>query len=81
MKYGYEAGGLCLPLGNYHNVSPDRRSLRAEYVDARDFENLVLLYRAVVERFPEYEKSSGAFRKRCEGLFRRNRDLLERDNS
>ena len=78
MEYGYEAGGLCLALGNYHNVAPNRRSLRAEYVDARDFERLVALYLAVVERFESYEKFDGAFRKRCEGLFRRNRDLLEK---
>jgi endoglucanase len=78
MAYGYEAGGLCLPLGNYHNVARDRRRLRAEYVDARDFENLVALYRVVVERFDDYEKDDGAFRKRCERLFRRNRDLLAR---
>jgi len=76
MEYGYEAGGVCFPLGNYHNVAPDRRSLRAEYVNARDFDNLVALFLAVVERFENYEKLGGGFRKRCEGLFARNRDLL-----
>jgi putative aminopeptidase FrvX len=81
MEYGYESGGLCLPLGNYHNVAPDRRTLRAEYVDINDFENLIALYRAVVERFEDYEKLGGAFRKHCEGLFRRNRDLLARSHA
>ena len=42
-EYGYRAGGLCLPLGNYHNVDWNRRKLRAEVIDWRDFESLVRL--------------------------------------
>ena len=41
--YGYDAGGLCLPLRNYHNVNWDKMKLAAEQVDTRDFESLVAL--------------------------------------
>lgn len=40
--FGYRAGGLCLPLGNYHNIGPKRRP-RAEYVSVNDLEQLVVL--------------------------------------
>jgi endoglucanase len=40
--FGYRAGGLCLPLGNYHNIGPGRRP-RAEYVSVNDLEQLVKL--------------------------------------
>jgi endoglucanase len=40
--FGYRAGGLCLPLGNYHNIGPSRRP-RAEYVSVSDLEQLVRL--------------------------------------
>ncbi|MBI4718032.1 MAG: hypothetical protein HY763_09530 [Planctomycetes bacterium] len=38
---GYEATGLCIALGNYHNVNARRRTLGPEYVDLRDFDNVV----------------------------------------
>jgi len=41
--YGYEAGGLCLPLGNYHNVDWDRMRLGPEYIHLDDFEAMVRL--------------------------------------
>lgn len=38
---GYEATGLCVALGNYHNVDVKRRRIAPEYIDLRDFENVV----------------------------------------
>jgi len=46
--YGYAVGGLCLPLGNYHNVDWDRMRLRAEVIDLRDYASLVRLLVALV---------------------------------
>ncbi|HUJ11737.1 MAG TPA: M28 family peptidase [Verrucomicrobiae bacterium] len=39
---GYRTGGLCLPLGNYHNIGKRRRP-QAEYVSIRDLEQLLNL--------------------------------------
>ena len=36
---GYKTGGLALPLGNYHNHGP--KGYAAEYVSAKDYENLL----------------------------------------
>lgn len=41
--FGYDAGGLCLPLGNYHNVNRARGTLGPEYIDVNDLEGLILL--------------------------------------
>ncbi|MFQ5591618.1 MAG: M20/M25/M40 family metallo-hydrolase [Phycisphaerae bacterium] len=38
---GFEATGLCLALGNYHNVNSKRKCLGSEYVDLNDFDNLI----------------------------------------
>jgi endoglucanase len=50
---GYRAGGLCLPLGNYHNIGRDGRP-RAEYVSVRDLMGLVELAVAVARDWKEF---------------------------
>jgi|SRR5579862_8115547 len=50
--FGYRAGGLCLPLGNYHNIGKDVRP-RAEYVSVRDLEQLVKLTVAAAAERPD----------------------------
>ncbi|HVM61592.1 MAG TPA: M20/M25/M40 family metallo-hydrolase [Verrucomicrobiae bacterium] len=49
--FGYRAGGLCLPLGNYHNIDPGLRP-RAEYVSVNDLEQLVRLTVAASKAWP-----------------------------
>ena len=39
---GYPAAGMCLPLGNYHNMGPGGK-IRPERIDLGDFESLVKL--------------------------------------
>ena len=34
--YGYNATGICLPLGNYHNMDEARGRLGPEFLDVRD---------------------------------------------
>lgn len=38
---GYETTGLCVALGNYHNVNAGRKTLGPEYIDLDDFDNVV----------------------------------------
>ncbi len=38
---GYEATGMCVALGNYHNVNKRRKTLGPEYIDLSDFKNTV----------------------------------------
>jgi putative aminopeptidase FrvX len=46
-SYGYETGGLCIPLGNYHNVDWEKRRLGAEFVSAADYVSMVKLLLAL----------------------------------
>ena len=40
--YGVRSGALCVALGNYHNLGPDRR-IEPEYVSVADVEGLYTL--------------------------------------
>jgi putative aminopeptidase FrvX len=45
-NWGYQAAGLCIPLGNYHNMGPGGR-IAAERIDLGDFDCLVKLLVAI----------------------------------
>jgi endoglucanase len=47
--YGYDATGICLPLGNYHNMDASRGRIGAEFIDVRDFANLVKWFVALAQ--------------------------------
>jgi endoglucanase len=47
IAYGYKTGGIALPLGNYHNHGP--KGPAAEYVQAKDYLNMVLLMEELVK--------------------------------
>jgi len=38
---GYEATGICIALGNYHNVDSKKEKLAPEYIDLNDYDNVV----------------------------------------
>jgi putative aminopeptidase FrvX len=48
--FGYMAGALCIPLGNYHNRDFKRKKIAAEFVSCRDLQNMVRLFLALVQR-------------------------------
>ena len=47
--YGLTSAGLCVALGNYHNVTPDGR-IGAEYISLDDLTGLVALCREIALR-------------------------------
>jgi endoglucanase len=65
---GYEATGLCLALGNYHNVDAARRKLGPEYIDVGDFDN-------VVTWFVELARAPRRYNGRDDALLMRLREL------
>ncbi|UCE58365.1 MAG: M20/M25/M40 family metallo-hydrolase [Phycisphaerales bacterium] len=44
---GFEATGVCLALGNYHNVDKKRKRIAPEYIDLNDFDNVVAWFVAL----------------------------------
>ncbi len=67
--FGYTAGAVCVPLGNYHNRDRRRKKIAAEYVSCRDLQNMIKLVLALVQtdisgvklspRPPRYKKHLG----------------------
>ncbi len=60
--WGYRVGGVCLPLGNYHNIGPSQRP-RAEFVSVADLEGLVKLTTAAVDRWPEFGRTRAGLKR------------------
>lgn len=68
---GYEATGLCVALGNYHNVNARRKKLGPEYIDLDDF-------MAVVKWFVAIARSPHPYTGRDEVLVEQMRKLERR---
>ena len=66
---GYRAGGLCLALGNYHNIGPGQRPA-AEYVSARDLAGLVDLLVAAARQWRGIERATGLLRRKVRRIER-----------
>lgn len=68
LMMGYQTTGLCIPLGNYHNMGPGGK-IASEQVDMDDFENLVRLLVALAS-------DRGSVRQTDEKLRQRLNDIL-----
>lgn len=67
--HGYRVGGLCVPLGNYHNIGPGKRPA-AEYVSASDAAGLVALTTEAARQWPRFETVTDGLRKRVDRIYR-----------
>ncbi|MGD0059680.1 MAG: M20/M25/M40 family metallo-hydrolase [Verrucomicrobiia bacterium] len=67
--FGYRAGGLCLPLGNYHNIGLARRP-RAENVSVNDLEQLVKLTVAAAAEWRGSDVTGAMLRRRVASIAR-----------
>lgn len=78
--YGYDATGICLPLGNYHNMDTERKKIGPEYIDVRDFENLVKWFVALAASPAKlkFDGSHPGLSKRLEALLKQHRPRLLR---
>ncbi|MEQ8820652.1 MAG: M20/M25/M40 family metallo-hydrolase [Sumerlaeia bacterium] len=47
---GWRSGGVCLPLGNYHNMNRENGRIEEEYVSLRDAEDVVRMMASVALR-------------------------------
>lgn len=54
--YGYDTSGLCVALGNYHNMNRRRHRIAAEYIDLDDYGNLIKWFVAIA-RDAQVEKA------------------------
>jgi len=73
---GYEATGLCLALGNYHNIDARRGRLAPEYVDLNDFDDVVKWFVELARAPHPYTGRDETLRGRLADLERTYRTLL-----
>jgi endoglucanase len=78
--YGYRCAAMCLPLGNYHNMS-ERGTIAAESIRLSDLVGLVRFFEGMVRRDPDCPRPGDPdpLRVRLERRFRRGRRGLLRD--
>jgi putative aminopeptidase FrvX len=76
-EFGYEATGLCIALGNYHNMDRARERLAPEYIDMGDWEHLVRWFVAMATTGLRYDGKPPGLRDRLR-LERRYRRELRR---
>ena len=73
---GYEATGMCLALGNYHNVNRKLGKLGPEYVDVDDYDNVVKWFVQLARAPQPYTGRDDVLRKQLDDLERTYRRLL-----
>src|SRR5690606_999196 len=71
-ELGYDATGLCIALGNYHNMDRARKRIAAECIDLRDWNGLVKWFVALATSTREYRPQGNP-------AFKELLDLLDRE--
>lgn len=75
--YGYITGAACVPLGNYHNMDRHQNRIGPEYVNVKDWENMVRLFVRLAQQVHEFDPELGPLRRRIEKRFRSRQRLLK----
>ncbi|MBN1489854.1 MAG: M20/M25/M40 family metallo-hydrolase [Phycisphaerae bacterium] len=76
-EFGYAATGVCIALGNYHNMAASRRRLTPETVDLRDWTNMVRWFVAMATTETRYDGTQPGLRRRLRNLGRRYHAALK----
>ncbi len=74
--YGYKTTGVCVPLGNYHNMDTVRRRIAAEYISLSDWQRMVQWFEAIVTDREGYRSDGGNVRKTINERFEKYLPLL-----
>lgn len=74
---GYAVIGICLALGNYHNMDTAREKIASEWVSLSDWQGMVDLFEALVRDETGPGVSDPSLKQRIDGLFKKNEALLQ----
>lgn len=75
---GYDATGICIALGNYHNMNVRRKRIGPEYVDLRDFENMVRWFVELCQPGSRFDAHRDGLARRLDKLEREYGSLIRR---
>lgn len=78
LTYGYDTTGICVALGNYHNMDERRRRIASETIDLNDWRSMVDWFEALVLDAPGYVPASADLRRRLDERFRGFEPLLRK---
>ena len=80
--YGYRCAALCVPLGNYHNMS-ERGRIAVESIRLSDLVGLVRFFEGMIQRDSDCPRAGATdpLRRRLEKRFQRGARDLARDPS
>jgi len=78
MAYGYASTGICLALGNYHNMDVRRRRIASERISLSDWKRMVDWFEALVTDRDGYRPGGTDLRREMERRFNRWRKELRR---
>jgi endoglucanase len=67
--YGYAATGMCVALGNYHNMDMERKRIDSEYISLADWHGMVDWFEALALAAPGYGVENDTMRKGLEKRF------------
>ncbi len=73
---GYAVCGICLALGNYHNMDTKRKKIASEFVSLADWHGMVDLFEALVLDSEGPSARDDSLAKRLDGLFEGSEHLL-----
>ncbi len=77
-ELGYDATGMCIALGNYHNMNTRTKKLGPEFVDLNDFSGLVDWFVALVTTKQNYTGRNERLKERLTQLQNDFDSLLKR---
>lgn len=75
-RLGYEATGICVALGNYHNVDAKRKRLGPEYISVSDFTDVVRWFTELARAPHPYTGGDDLLDGRLKSLEQNYRKLL-----
>ncbi|MFQ5805103.1 MAG: M20/M25/M40 family metallo-hydrolase [Phycisphaerae bacterium] len=75
--YGYLATGICLALGNYHNMDESRQKIACEYISLEDWKLMVDWFEALVLDETGYQADDPTVREGFDESFAKWLPLLE----
>ncbi len=75
-ELGYEATGICLALGNYHNMNTRSGRIASEYINLNDYISLATWFVSIVTTKRRYAGHDADLRKRLRSIEKEHKKLL-----
>ncbi len=77
-QFGYQATGICVALGNYHNMNTRTGRIGSEYISVRDFSGLVKWFVALATARRPYTGTDAVLHRRLSKIEKEYAALLRR---